>query len=160
MADTQNDSTPNTGTIRHYGVVKWFDKMKGYGFLQQLNTENDYFVHYTQLQSEDESETKYLVAGEYVEFSITTSNITKSQANHDTDTSTESTPSEIAANVTGIMGGPLLYRSQQQRTYHRRDQSFHRSSRRPHRQNYNPATTPGRTEHVMQTNRYDALQAK
>lgn len=159
MADTQNDSTTNTCTTRHYGVVKWFDKMKGYGFLQQLNTVNDYFVHYTQLQSEKESDTKYLVAGEYVEFSITTSNITKPQAN--ADTSTDQTPSEIASNVTGIMGGPLLYRSQQhQRTSHRRDQSHHRASRQTHRQNDNLVTTPSCTEDVTHTNRYDALQAE
>ena len=161
MANTQNDSTMQPNVIRHYGVVKWFDKMKGYGFLQQLNTTNDYFVHYTQLQSEDESDTKYLVAGEYVEFSITASVMSKPQNNAANEQHGETThPAEIAANVTGIMGGPLLYRSQQQqRAFHR--SSFNRSSRRPYRQHNKSQSTlhkPAPSEQVGQTNRFDVLE--
>ena len=29
------------------GVCKWFDKMRGYGFIQELSTGNDFFVHYS-----------------------------------------------------------------------------------------------------------------
>lgn len=119
------DSTEQTlvddeTTERLFGVVKWFDKMKGYGFVQQLKTENDYFVHYSQLKCDDEHQSKYLVAGEYIQFNI--SETTNTSVRQQTDK-----PSLVAVNVTGIMEGPLMYESQQQqRSYHRQDGSFRR----------------------------------
>ena len=93
----------NTGE-KLLGVVKWFDKVKGFGFLHQLGTENDYFVHYSQLQSTEEYVTKYLVAGEYVQFSVST-------PGKEAPSRTDGKPSEVAVHVTGIQNGPLMFES-------------------------------------------------
>ena len=141
---------------RLVGVVKWFDKAKGYGFVQQLNTENDYFVHYSQLQSVDDHHTKYLVTGEYIEFDISEP--------VDTPARNDGKYSQIAVNVSGIQNGPLMFESQQpQRPYHRRDgfQYSHRprgSTRTPQPSVANPDTTD--TPEVLHNNPFDVLETE
>ena len=60
---------------RYMGQVKWFNNKAGYGFitttLEGANT-NDIFAHYTTIQVNN-TQYKYLVQGEYVEFSLSTS---------------------------------------------------------------------------------------
>ena len=50
------------------GTVKWFNNVKGYGFIAQEQGE-DVFVHYTAIQQEGY---KSLNAGEEVQFDLTT----------------------------------------------------------------------------------------
>jgi cold shock CspA family protein len=150
------DSTEQTlvydeTTERLFGMVKWFDKMKGYGFVQQLQTENDYFVHFSQLKCNDDHRTKYLVAGEYIQFNISETDGASTSQNTENH-------SLVAVNVTGIMDGPLLYESQQQsRSYHHREGGF--SNQRHSRHSRAP---PSVVEHqppteVTHTNQYDLL---
>lgn len=51
---------------RTTGTVKWFNKDKGYGFLEQDNGE-DVFVHYSAIRSDGY---RLLVEGQRVEFSV------------------------------------------------------------------------------------------
>jgi len=50
------------------GTVKWFNNVKGYGFIAQEQGE-DVFVHYSAIQQDGY---KSLNAGEEVQFEITT----------------------------------------------------------------------------------------
>jgi CspA family cold shock protein len=50
------------------GTVKWFNDVKGFGFIQ--GADQDYFVHYREIQSDG---FKKLTAGDRVEFLSQTS---------------------------------------------------------------------------------------
>jgi cold shock CspA family protein len=56
------------------GRVKWFNNKAGYGFISvtdcETSEERDIFVHHTEIHV-GESQYKYLVQGEYVDFHIT-----------------------------------------------------------------------------------------
>lgn len=71
-------------------VVKWFNSRKGYGFITNLEDNNDYFAHQSQLQP-SENCFKTLYTGEYIECNIKKEN-DKFQA----------------INITGIRGGKLM----------------------------------------------------
>ena len=49
------------------GKVKWFDGKKGYGFLAETSTDTDYFVHFSEIQTEG---FKTLEEGQKVTFEI------------------------------------------------------------------------------------------
>jgi len=49
------------------GKVKWFDSKKGYGFVSNESDNKDYFVHFSEIQSED---FKTLTEGQEVTFEI------------------------------------------------------------------------------------------
>jgi cold shock CspA family protein len=90
-------STPK----RYVGQVKWFNNKAGYGFITMTNeegTDSDIFTHYTTVQVKD-SQYKYLVQGEYVEFELTDSTNTQHQYQ--------------ATQVTGIQGGKLMCETRQ-----------------------------------------------
>lgn len=101
------------------GQVKWFDKVKGFGFISNIDDGNDYFVHHTQIRAtvndDDQRELfRYLIAGEYVEFSLQT-------VSHADDRGTRRV---MACSVTGIRGGNLMYNIIHQQ--HQERNAFHR----------------------------------
>jgi cold shock CspA family protein len=74
MSADEQEPTPVSEENSLNAVVKWFNNRAGYGFLTVCDGERkdtDVFVHHTALQvSEDQY--KYLVAGEYVTFDLST----------------------------------------------------------------------------------------
>ena len=78
------------------GQVKWFNNKAGYGFItikEEDGSAKDIFCHYTNLEVDD-SQYKYLVQGEYVEFVLAPLDDGK----HDVQ----------AVQITGINGGQLM----------------------------------------------------
>jgi cold shock CspA family protein len=80
------------------GRVKWFNNKAGYGFITvndcETNEERDMFVHHSEIKV-DQTQYKYLVQGEYVEFVIGAINRENKIDAH-------------ATNVRGINGGKLM----------------------------------------------------
>ena len=83
-------------SARILGRVKWFNNKAGYGFItanEGSKAGSDIFVHHSGIQVSSE-QYRYLVQGEYVEFSIT---------------KTEGGAHEFqAGDVSGIRGGKLM----------------------------------------------------
>ena len=92
---------------RVHGIVKWFNKKQGYGFIHVLNGDNkekDVFVHYSTIRSKDASDYKYLVQGEYVEFAIEKA----TKENHEFN----------AVDITGICEYPTLCETRRLALFH------------------------------------------
>ena len=49
------------------GKVKWFDSKKGYGFISNISDDKDYFVHFSEIQSDS---FKTLEEGQKITFEI------------------------------------------------------------------------------------------
>lgn len=78
------------------GCVKWFDRKAGFGFITVSDGEQvgkDVFVHWSALQVKD-SQYKYLVQGEYIEFSVSKPENDKHEFH--------------ASSVSGIKSGKLM----------------------------------------------------
>lgn len=89
------DIATSSSTNRLVGKVKWFNNKAGYGFItmKEGDVEKDIFVHYSNINVSN-SQYKYLVQGEYVEFCLT---------------KTDSGPHEFkATEITGINGGSIM----------------------------------------------------
>lgn len=85
-----------SATDKVIGQVKWFNNKAGYGFIT-IKGGNDVFAHYSNILS-GESQYKYLIQGEYVEFD--TAEIPDKK---------EGTPHEFqAVNITGVQGGVTM----------------------------------------------------
>jgi CspA family cold shock protein len=83
-------------TERFTGRVKWFNNKAGYGFITVTDgpkSGTDVFVHHSAIKVDSE-QYKYLVQGEYIEFSLS-------------DTKTD-THQFQAGEVSGINGGKLM----------------------------------------------------
>lgn len=115
---SSNETTPVVSTSsRLIGQVKWFNNKAGYGFITVSDGEyagKDIFAHYSTILVASDSQYKYLVQGEYVEFEVSVSTNEKH---------------EFQANrITGIKSGMLMcetrqtnrpVRNTQSRTYDR-----------------------------------------
>ena len=91
----------NMSSERLIGRVKWFNNKSGFGFITVCNGEQkdkDIFAHYSAITSSEQSQYKYLVQGEYVEFDLVKSD----NGQHEYHSS----------NITGILGGMLMCETQ------------------------------------------------
>ena len=91
-----------SNTQRYIGQVKWFNNRAGYGFItmtDESGIEKDVFAHYSTIKME-QSQYKFLVQGEYVEFELSTS--------------VNEVHEFQATNITGIKGGSLMCENRQQ----------------------------------------------
>ena len=86
-----------TSSERLTGRVKWFNNKAGYGFITANDGDragSDIFVHHSGINVENQQQYKYLLQGEYVEFSLI---------------KTEGEKHEVqASDVSGIKGGKLM----------------------------------------------------
>jgi len=94
---TQVQETASTDSATS-GRVKWFNNKAGYGFITlidcETNKERDIFVHHSEIKV-DQTQYKYLVQGEYVEFVLGAINRENNVDVH-------------ATSVRGINGGKLM----------------------------------------------------
>ena len=79
------------------GEVKWFNNAKGWGFIVPEGGGDDIFVHFSSIRV-DNSQYKYLIQGEYVEFSLVKSD-NESHEYH-------------AVDISGIKNGLLMCQTQ------------------------------------------------
>ena len=94
--DNVTSSNSSTSSERLLGRVKWFNSKAGYGFISITDGQRagtDIFVHHSAINVENQ-QYRYLVQGEYVEFSI----LDTPNGNHDCQ----------AASVCGIKSGKLM----------------------------------------------------
>lgn len=95
MTPTQA-TTSDVQSSRLLGQVKWFNNKAGYGFITVSDGEQagkDIFVHYSSIKVVN-SQYKYLIQGEYVEFTLTKS--------------TGEVHEFQASDISGIKGGLLM----------------------------------------------------
>ena len=93
----QTETTPQ----RYMGQVKWFNNKAGYGFITTRldgQDDKDIFAHYTTIQVNN-TQYKYLVQGEYVEFELSNS--------------VSDTHEYQATQITGIKSGRLMCETRQ-----------------------------------------------
>jgi cold shock CspA family protein len=94
-------------TERLFGRVKWFNNKAGYGFITVTDgprSGSDVFVHHTAISVVNQ-QYRYLVQGEYVEFSLV------SAPNHSNNRQLDNRIGKhefIASNVSGIKGGKVM----------------------------------------------------
>ena len=116
-------ASTNTSSDRLIGKVKWFNNKAGYGFITMNDGEyanKDIFVHYSSINVSD-SQYKYLIQGEYIEFNIIAAHTEKHEYQ--------------ATNISGINGGELMCETQKrtrvERTATRNTDNYKPRSSRP-----------------------------
>jgi CspA family cold shock protein len=95
-SDSVSTTAVSSSSERYTGRVKWFNNKAGYGFVTVTDgpmSGSDVFVHHSSVKVDSE-QYKYLVQGEYVEFSILDTNT----GDHE----------HQAGDVCGIKGGKLM----------------------------------------------------
>lgn len=115
------------------GTVKWFNNKAGFGFITVCEEgefkDKDIFVHYSSIRVSN-SQYKYLVQGEYVDFTLV-------KANSDTH-------EFQAMNVSGVKGGPIMCeirRSLTPSAVGGDSRALFNGEDRPHRKNSRPRET-------------------
>jgi len=91
----------NSESNRHFASVKWFSNKKGFGFLTDIDSNEDIFVHYSGIDTPD-GIYKTLIEGEYVEYNVSP---------------TELDGKKTAQNVTGLRKGLLLCQNPTKRVH-------------------------------------------
>ena len=94
MSSNKDVVTPSSERL--IGRVKWFNNKAGYGFITVTDgsrSGSDFFVHHSAIDVENQ-QYKYLVQGEYVEFSL----VKTTSGDHEWQATT----------VNGIKGGKLM----------------------------------------------------
>ena len=85
------------------GMVKWFNNKSGFGFITVYSDGEfkgkDIFAHYSSIRVTN-SQYKYLVQGEYVDFNLSRSENEKHEFH--------------AMDITGVMNGPILCETRRQ----------------------------------------------
>ena len=114
------------------GMVKWFNNKSGFGFITVSGTGEyagkDIFAHYSSIRVTN-SQYKYLVQGEYVDF-----NLVKSESD---------THEYQASDITGVMNGPILCETRRQVQATQSDsQRERKQTRRPRADKEESAETP------------------
>jgi len=114
------------------GMVKWFNNKSGFGFITVSGTGEyagkDIFAHYSSIRVTN-SQYKYLVQGEYVDF-----NLVKSESE---------THEYQASDITGVMNGPILCETRRQVQAAQSDsQRERKQTRRPRADKEESTETP------------------
>ena len=128
-------------TDRFTGRVKWFNNKAGYGFITvqdcETKEDRDIFVHHSELRVE-QSQYKYLVQGEYVEFEL----MRVEGGQHEWQ----------ASNVRGCNGGKLMCETRTERIRNTSTER-HQRYRQPHTQHtqHTQHTPRQTTQHHQQT---------
>jgi len=149
MSTSNNTETTVRGTAtsssseRLVGCVKWFNNKAGYGFItvsEGSRSGTDVFIHHSSINVKNQ-QYKYLVQGEYVEFTI----ISTAGGSHEFQ----------AADVSGIKNGKLMCETrfeiklernitplQEEAVDNSSDVILPRTKRPPHVQNHNFSDAP------------------
>lgn len=117
-------STSDTQSPRSVGQIKWFNNKAGYGFITMSDSTDlnkDIFVHFSAIRVTN-SQYKYLVQGEYVEFNL----VKTTSGQHEYQ----------ATDVSGIKGGSLMCETR--KTNRPPDESAQRQYRVPRDQQRRP----------------------
>ena len=96
MSSEQDTTVVPLSADRLLGQVKWFNNKAGYGFITVNDGDysgKDIFIHYSAIRVTN-SQYKYLVQGEYVEFSL----VKSSTDGHEFQ----------AVDISGVKGGALM----------------------------------------------------
>ena len=105
MTDTQQSTGTSSPQESRNGRVKWFNNRAGYGFVTD-DSNTDYFVHHSAIKVSKE-QYKYLVQGEYVNFSLVQSE-------------SESFDYQVGE-VSGVNGGQLMCETREEIRSQRRE---------------------------------------
>ena len=102
------------------GMVKWFNNKSGFGFITVCNageySGKDIFAHYSSIRVTN-SQYKYLVQGEYVDFNLSRSENERHEFH--------------AMDITGVMNGPILCETRRQALSMQSDERRESRTRRP-----------------------------
>lgn len=110
MSSTDATTSDVSPVVRLTGQVKWFNNKAGYGFITVNvgdHSGKDIFTHYTAIRVVN-SQYKFLVQGEYVEFDLVKS--------------TSDSHEYQALDISGINGGQLMCEARRQTSYHENSQ--------------------------------------
>lgn len=92
-----SDDQPSTSAQPAYreGRVKFYNRKNGFGYILDLDTNDEFFVHATGISPNSDSQSRVLHDGEYVRFQTRPDDRNEGK-------------NDICWDVTGLRGGPLL----------------------------------------------------